>query len=64
MEENIYQNNGFLNREEYLNSLSEDYDCDPQTVFALADLLGEEEDFDGLIVALEDRLKKIFTPRY
>ena len=52
--ENIYNENGFENRKEYLKSLSEDYDIDFETVEALADILGESEDFDGLISALED----------
>lgn len=48
----IYEENGYKNREEYLDSLSEEYGSD--NVYALADLLGEEEDFDGLISSLED----------
>ena len=52
--ENVYKENGFENRKEYLKSLSEDYGIDFETVEALADMLGESEDFDGLISALED----------
>jgi hypothetical protein len=41
-------------RRKYLLSLSESYGVHPDIVFALADLLGEEEDYDGLVVELED----------
>jgi hypothetical protein len=50
----IYEENGFANREAYLRELADDYGVDFATVSALADLLGESEDFDGLLVALED----------
>ena len=38
----------------YLKELSDEYGVDINTVMALADLLGPNEDHDGLIVALED----------
>lgn len=53
--ENIYQQRGFKNRREYLTSLAEEYDVNVANVIALADLLGPEEDFDGLICSLEDQ---------
>lgn len=34
--------------------MAEDYGVDAETVFALADVLGEDEDFDGLIAMIED----------
>ena len=49
---NEYQLNGFANRKEYLESLCEDYPRD--IVFALADILGSSEDFNGLVTSLED----------
>jgi len=49
---NHYTENGFKDRREYLLSLCEEYDR--TIVFALADMLGASEDFDGLITALED----------
>jgi len=49
---NEYQLNGFSNRKEYLESLCEDYPRD--IVYALADILGKNEDFDGLVTSLED----------
>lgn len=50
----IYEENGYANRREYLESLAEEFDIPSETVFALASLLGKSEDFDGLINALED----------
>lgn len=49
---NEYTANGYKNRRDYLESLAEDYDR--STVFFLASVLGANEDFDGLITALED----------
>lgn len=48
---NVYEQNGFANRQEYLDSLAEEYG---DMVYDVADLLGETEDFDGLITTLED----------
>ena len=53
-EENIYQENGYANRDDYLNCLSEDYGVSIEDVYSLAERLGENEDFDGLVSALED----------
>ncbi len=52
--ENIYTQNGYESRRAYLTHLTEEYDTDLYTVYALADLLGPNEDFDGLVMALED----------
>lgn len=54
MSENIYQEHGYTSREDYLSCLAEDYGVDLVTVKALADLLGPNEDFDGLVSQLED----------
>ena len=53
-EENIYQENGYADRDDYLTSLSEDYGLPIEDVYSLAEMLGENEDFDGLVSALED----------
>lgn len=50
----VYEENGFTSRKEYLKSLAEDYDMDYEDVEMLAATLGETEDFDGLVTALED----------
>jgi hypothetical protein len=49
---NAYTSQGFVNRREYLESLCEEYDR--TAVFFLADMLGPNEDFDGLVTSLED----------
>jgi len=54
MSENIYQQNGYENKEYYLKCLSEDYGVPLEVVYGLAEMLGETEDFDGLISALDD----------
>lgn len=54
MDENIYRVNGYADRDDYLNCLSEDYDVSIEDVYELAEILGEHEDFDGLVSTLED----------
>ena len=55
----VYKENGFADREEYLSALAESYDLDlEEVVRPLADLLGPIEDFDGLVSALEDEAGK------
>ena len=49
-----YQSEGYENRRAYLLSLADDTGVDIKTVMALADLLGPNEDFDGLVTSLED----------
>ena len=41
-------------RREYLDGLAEDYGVSKGTVYALASILGPDEDYDGLVSALED----------
>lgn len=41
-------------REEYLRVLSEDFGVPYEQVVALAELLGEDDDYDGLLTSLED----------
>ena len=54
MDKNIYQENGYTDRDDYLTCLSEDYGVPIEDVYSLAEMLGENEDFDGLVSALED----------
>jgi hypothetical protein len=51
---NVYQQNGYDNREHYLECLAEDFEVPSHVVYMIADLLGENEDFDGLVTSLED----------
>jgi len=41
-------------RREYLETVAKEYGLDPQAVFFLAELYRAENDFDGLICALQD----------
>ena len=50
----VYQENGFSNREEYLIDLADNYSVSIYEVCAIAEMLGENEDFDGLVSALEE----------
>lgn len=50
----IYQEQGYKNRADYLQSLSVETGVDLLTVQSLADTLGPDEDFDGLVTALQD----------
>lgn len=52
--QDIYTQNGYGGRDSYLQSLSEDFGVPLDEVKALADLLGPDEDFDGLVSSLEE----------
>lgn len=54
MSENVYQENGYKDRKDYLNCLAEEFDIDKTIVYSLAQMLGKSEDFDGLVTSLED----------
>ena len=49
----IYTDNGYANREDYLNELRKEYG---DLVDVLIGVLPESEDFDGLVTSLEDVL--------
>lgn len=50
----LYAEHGCRNRREYLTGLADEHGVDVNTVFALASILGPDEDFDGLVTSLED----------
>jgi hypothetical protein len=52
--EEVYISNGYKNRDEYLDNLADDRGIDRVAVDMIADMLGESEDFDGLVSALDD----------
>jgi hypothetical protein len=54
MTESIYKQNGYENRKDYLTCLADDFGIDFQIVVNMAQILGPDEDFDGLVTALED----------
>lgn len=49
-----YVANGCANRREYLCDLADDNDVPLYVVLKLARMLGPNEDFDGLVIAVED----------
>ena len=49
---NEYADNGYAGRADYLRTLAAEYGA--AKVYFLADILGPEEDFDELVVALAD----------
>lgn len=50
---NIYQEHGYESRDDYLQSLADDYGVSFSRIKLLADTLGEREDFDGLVSNLD-----------
>ena len=51
---NIYTEEGYKNRRDYLKCMAEEYDVPYEYVCMVATTLGPDEDFDGLIAELED----------
>lgn len=49
-----YLEYGAESRAEYLAMLADDFDVPLSVVRAMADVLGPNEDFDGLVTSLED----------
>jgi hypothetical protein len=54
MSDTIYQDHGYRDRDDYLHCLCENMGVPMNVVSAVADLLGPNEDFDGLVTTLED----------
>lgn len=54
MNSDLYTAEGYENRDDYLKCLADDFDVPLKTVRMLADVLGPNEDFDGLVTSLED----------
>lgn len=53
-DKSVYEQNGYKDRNDYLASVAGEYGTDMMVVGCIAEILGENEDFDGLICALED----------
>lgn len=51
---NIYYEKGYESREEYLQDVAETYGAEKAAILNIADLLGPEEDFDGLLSEVAD----------
>lgn len=50
----IYRDAGWDDRFDYIEQLAERHGVGIRTVIEMADMLGPEEDFDGLACAVED----------
>ena len=50
----VYTENGFDSRNDYLEYLADMYCAPISAVVSLAELLGADEDFDGLVSSIED----------
>jgi hypothetical protein len=50
----VYKQHGYNSRKHYLECMAEDYGLPVQVVFELAYVLGPTEDFDGLVITLQD----------
>jgi len=57
---NVYQENGFKDRADYIRQIAEHYGIPESMVWQLADILGPDEDFDGLVVACQDAERQLF----
>jgi len=53
----IYQEKGYRDRKHYLRSLADNYDVPYKVVLSIAEFLGPNEDFDGLITEIEDYIE-------
>lgn len=54
MQDNVYKQNGYKDRDDYLETLAKEHDVPKMALYMLADMLGPSEDFDGLLDAIED----------
>jgi len=50
----IYTEQGYKSRRDYLEQMAQEFDVPFEAVLAASDILGPDEDFDGLIATLED----------
>jgi hypothetical protein len=55
----VYTEKGYRDRHEYLRNVSLEHGVPLRIVLMLADLLGPNEDFDGLITAVEDYVEEV-----
>ena len=50
---NPYKDNGYKSRTEYLKSLDEEFNISLSEVKMISELIGKEEDFDGLVSEIQ-----------
>lgn len=53
-EESVYEANGYKDRKDYLEQLADMNGVNLDSVLMLADILGPNEDFDGLVTSIGD----------
>lgn len=51
---NIYQQHGYTDRLDYLKGISDEHNVPLNVVVSVAELMGDGEDFDGLVSAVQD----------
>lgn len=51
---NPYIENGYRSREQYFESLSEEYNVSLEVIIEMAEFMGQSEDFDGLVNMIKD----------
>ena len=57
--QDIYKEKGYEDRDHYLRNLSEEHCVDLEQVIMMSDLLGPNEDFDGLVTTIEDMSQQV-----
>lgn len=57
----IYTENGYGSRADYLEALAADNGVPVEAVMAIADMMGEDEDFDGLVTFVEDHVVQLLA---
>lgn len=60
----IYHEHGFNSRKEYLQDLASEYGIPEETVFSLADILTESEDFEGLVSMCQEAEGRFITTEW
>ena len=54
MDSTLYERKGYQSRNDYLVGLANHYGVNPAEVIRLANMLGEDDDFDGLVLTIEE----------
>ncbi len=60
----IYTDEGYKNRRDYVASLAEEWEMPADVVFMMAQMLGPDEDFDGLVTFCEDNQGLMYEAPY
>ena len=53
--------NSIDNRKDYLDSLADDYGVPRSNVYRLALMFGPDEDYDGLVCAVEEMAEQLYS---